>query len=106
MSARLARRAHPPDTPRRTATFADRRFARSREGSTWGRRRSGRRCGWAGGKVYLNAGKIIGYLGCSKAAFEGAAGKLPDYDKFPLRVRRRDLTVWQKREEEGRYELH
>jgi hypothetical protein len=56
-------------------------------------------------KVYINAGKIIGHLGCSAFAFFDAAKLLPDYDKYRFENAVRDLTVYAKREQ-GQYELH
>jgi hypothetical protein len=56
-------------------------------------------------KVYINAGKIIGHLGCSAFAFFDVAKVLPDYDKYRYETAVRDLTVWAKREQ-GQYELH
>jgi hypothetical protein len=56
-------------------------------------------------KVYLNAGKVIGHLGCSAFAFFDAAKLLPDYDKLRYENAVRDLAVWEKRER-GEYELH
>jgi hypothetical protein len=62
---------------------------------------------WLGrwSKTYLNAGKIIGHLGCSAFAFFDAAKLLPDYDKYRYENAVRDLTVYAKREQ-GQYELH
>src|SRR4051794_21597451 len=62
---------------------------------------------WLGrwSKTYLNAGKIIGHLGCSAFAFFDAAKLLPDYDKYHYENAVRDLTVYAKREQ-GQYELH
>ncbi len=62
---------------------------------------------WLGrcSKTYLNAGKIIGHLGCGAFAFFDAAKLLPDYDKLRYENAVRDLTVWAKREQ-GQYELH
>jgi hypothetical protein len=57
------------------------------------------------GRVYINAGKLIGHLGCSAFAFFDAAKLLPDYDKFRYENAVRDLTVYAKREQ-GQYELH
>src|SRR5262249_26617103 len=63
---------------------------------------------WLGpsSRVYLNAGKIIGHLGCTPAQFLAAAEKLPGYEKFRYENVARDLTVWERREQQGRYELH
>jgi hypothetical protein len=63
---------------------------------------------WLGpfSKVYLTAGKIIGHLGCSPADFLAAAKELPGYEQFRYENVARDLTVWEKREQQGRYELH
>jgi hypothetical protein len=44
-------------------------------------------------KVYINAGRIIGHLGCSAFAFFDAAKLLPDYDKHRYEAAVRDLTV-------------
>jgi hypothetical protein len=62
---------------------------------------------WLGrwSRTYLNAGKIIGHLGCSASAFFDAAKLLPDYDKYRYENAVRDLTAYAKREQ-GRYELH
>jgi hypothetical protein len=57
------------------------------------------------GRVYINAGKIIGHLGCGAFAFFDAAKLLPDYDKYRYENAVRDLTVWAKHEQ-GQYELH
>jgi hypothetical protein len=57
------------------------------------------------GKVFINAGKIIGHLGCSAFAFFDAAKLLANYDKYRYETAVRDLTVWAKREQ-GQYELH
>jgi hypothetical protein len=50
---------------------------------------------WLGrwSRTYLNAGKIIGHLGCSAFAFYDAAKLLPDYDKYRYENAARDLTV-------------
>lgn len=55
--------------------------------------------------VYLNAGKIIGHLGCSAAEFLEKAKALPGYEAFRYDMAVRHLCDWQKREK-GRYELH
>lgn len=55
-------------------------------------------------RTYINAGKIIGHLGCGAFAFWDAAKLLPDYDKYRYENAVRDLTVWSKREQ-GQYEL-
>src|SRR5262245_47670017 len=57
------------------------------------------------GKAYINAGRIIGHLGCSAFAFYDAAKLQPGYDKHQYETAVRDLTVWAKREQ-GPYELH
>ena len=57
------------------------------------------------GRVYINAGKIIGHLGCGAFAFFDAVKLLPDYDKYRYENAVRDLTVYAKREQ-GQYELH
>ena len=56
-------------------------------------------------RTYLNAGKIIGHLGCGAFAFFDAAKLLPDYDQHRYECAVRDLTVYAKREQ-GQYELH
>jgi hypothetical protein len=62
---------------------------------------------WLGkhSRIYLNAGKIIGHLGVSKSVFEEAAKLLLDYDKYRYENAVRDLTVYSKGEQDGRYEL-
>jgi hypothetical protein len=54
--------------------------------------------------VHLNAGKIIGHLGCGAFAFWDAAKLLPNFDKYRYENAVRDLTVYAKREQ-GQYEL-
>ena len=56
-------------------------------------------------RVYVNAGRIIGHLGCSAFAFYDAAKLLPGYDKYRYECAVRDLTDYAKRER-GEYELH
>ena len=56
-------------------------------------------------KVYLDAGKIIGHLGCRGTEFFDEAKLLPCYDKLSFENAIRDLTVYMKREK-GEYELH
>jgi hypothetical protein len=55
--------------------------------------------------VYVNAGKIIGHLGCGAFAFYDAAKLLPEYDKYSYENAVRDLCVYAKREQ-GQFELH
>ena len=57
------------------------------------------------GQVYIDAGRIIGHLGCSATAFFEAAKLLPGYEKFRFENAVRDLCVYAKREK-GEYELH
>jgi hypothetical protein len=57
------------------------------------------------GRVYRDAGKIIGHLGCGGMEFFDKAKLLPRYDKFSFENAVRDLTVYTKREK-GEYELH
>jgi hypothetical protein len=95
----------PPDTPARTATFAAKGevkegFTMKGETPLWEKVYLGRY-----GRVYVNAGKIIGHLGCGASAFFDAAKLLPDYDKYRYENAVRDLTVYAKREQ-GQYELH
>ena len=54
--------------------------------------------------MYVNAGKIIGYLGRNAMAFYDEAKKMPDYDKYKYETAVRDLCVYTKREQ-GQYEL-
>ncbi len=56
------------------------------------------------GPAYVNAGKIIGHLGCSALVFYDAAKLLPGYDKHRYECAVRALTVYAKRER-GEYEL-
>jgi hypothetical protein len=51
------------------------------------------------GRLYINAGKIIGHLGCGALAFFDAAKLLPDFDKYRYETAVRDLTVWARREQ-------
>jgi len=56
--------------------------------------------------VYLNAGKIIGHLGCSPFDFFDAAKKLPDYNQHRYECAVCDLTLYGPREASPpRYEL-
>jgi hypothetical protein len=100
----LTRDALPSDTPARTATFAAKvlmeGFTMRSETPLWEKVYLDRY-----GRVYINAGKIIGHLGCGAFAFFDAAKLLPDYDKYRYENAVRDLTVYTKREQ-GQYELH
>lgn len=63
---------------------------------------------WLGphGKIYLQAGKIIGHLGCTPFEFYDAAKALPDYDQYRYENAVRELTVYSAREgSPPRYEL-
>src|SRR5258708_836874 len=57
-----------------------------------------------GGRIYINAGKIIGHLGCGAFEFWDQAKLRPGYDKYRYENALRDLTVYSKREQ-GQYEL-
>jgi hypothetical protein len=71
----------------------------------WSERPLWEKC-WLGPhhKVYLHAGRIIGYAGCGGFAFYDAAKLLPNYDKLRYENAVRDLTVYAPRER-GDYEL-
>lgn len=56
------------------------------------------------GRIYLHAGKIIGYAGVNAMAFYDEAKKLPFYNKLAFENAVRDMTVYAKREQ-GSYEL-
>lgn len=57
-------------------------------------------------KSYIRAVQVIGYKGCTIAEYDRAAAKLPDHDKWRYESIARELTGWQKREQEKRYELN
>lgn len=70
----------------------------------WNDRELWEKCFLSQDRVYVDAGKIIGYQGCGGFAFYDAAKKLPGYSQYRYENAVRDLCVFEKREK-GEYLL-